>query len=628
MMLLAVSAGVFGKDNLAILPFTGGADEDGETIAELFSFEPALTGVFNPIPRTSINRAIQREQGFQMTSGMTDPDTIAALGKQLGAQYVVSGSITALGNQKLLIIAILKIDDLRQAAGDIQTYRNIEEIQDKLPGMARNIADAVKNDPSRLPRLAVPPVELRGGAEPRAADALAQILAVHIIRSGKYQVYPRTASLDQIQQEYTHQLSGDTADEHLPDLGRGTNPELVLSVTARKLGNRNMFNAAVINLVSGVQESGQTVNYQDLNDGMKAMEALALALGGEGQRANELARNWNVSDAAAFARAVAEINADTQGGEYTIILSGSFPINPVVFSAKTARTITLKGEGGVRALSNGSNNSLFTIQPNVTLVLDSSITLEGNKKAARLVRVAGGALTMKAGSTLQGSAGGGVYVDGGSFIMSGGTITGNARDYTGGGVEIDGGGSFIISGGTITGNTADSFGGGVFVRDGSFTMSGGTITGNTADFGGGVWVDGGSFTMSGGTITGNAATDWGGGVFVYGGSFAMSGGTITGNTTDGNGGGVYVGGGSFAMSGGTITGNTADDDGGGVYINGVNYTNSNFVKRGGGTIEGNYAGVGKAVYYYSRNGNRWRNSPAGPEVNMDTRVSGRAGGWE
>jgi hypothetical protein len=37
--------------------------------------------VFNIIPRTSINRAIRKEQRFQMTSGMTDPDTIAALGK-------------------------------------------------------------------------------------------------------------------------------------------------------------------------------------------------------------------------------------------------------------------------------------------------------------------------------------------------------------------------------------------------------------------------------------------------------------------------------------------------------------------------------------------------------------------
>jgi hypothetical protein len=94
-------------------------------------------------------------------------------------------------------------------------------------------------------------------------------------------VYPRTASLEQIQEEYANQLSGDTADENLPDMGKGTNPELALSVTARKLGSRNMFNAAIINLVTGVQEAGESVSYQSLNEGVTVMEELALALAGK-----------------------------------------------------------------------------------------------------------------------------------------------------------------------------------------------------------------------------------------------------------------------------------------------------------------------------------------------------------
>ncbi|MDR0722355.1 MAG: hypothetical protein LBF75_06115, partial [Treponema sp.] len=280
-VLLMTAGGVFAKDNLAILPFTGGVGDEGETIAELFSFEPELTGVFNPVPRTSINRAIGSEQRFQLSSGMTDPDTAAALGKQLGAQYVVSGSITALGNQKMLIIGILAIEDLRQVAGDVQTYANIEEIQEKLPEMARNIAAATRVDASRLPRLAVVPVELSGGADQRDADTLARILAVNIIRGGKYAVYPRTASLEQIQEEYANQFNGDTADEYLPGIGRGTNPELVLSVTARKLGSRNLFNAAIINLETGVQAAGESVRYQRLDDGIGVMDELAAALVGQ-----------------------------------------------------------------------------------------------------------------------------------------------------------------------------------------------------------------------------------------------------------------------------------------------------------------------------------------------------------
>jgi hypothetical protein len=70
------------------------------------------------------------------------------------------------------------------------------------------------------------------------------------------------------------------------------------------------------------------------------------------------------------------------------------------------------------------------------------------------------------------------------------------------------------------GNTDNSLtgGGGVVVKGGTYTMSGGSVSGNTAaNTGGGVLVDGGTFTLSGGTIggvstsgLGNTATSTGG----------------------------------------------------------------------------------------------------------------------
>ena len=149
-LLFTALTGAAAQETLAILPFTGGQGESGETIAELFSFQRDLTALFIPVPRTSINRAIRSEQGFQMASGMTDPDTIAALGKQLGATYVVAGTIAKLGNQNLLVIAIVHTENLQQIAGDVQTYDSIKEIRGKLPAMARNIAAAVGTDTSRL----------------------------------------------------------------------------------------------------------------------------------------------------------------------------------------------------------------------------------------------------------------------------------------------------------------------------------------------------------------------------------------------------------------------------------------------------------------------------------------------
>ena len=119
--------------------------------------------------------------------------------------------------------------------------------------------------------------------------------------------------------------------------------------------------------------------------------------------------------------------------------------------------------------------------------------------------------------------------------------------------------------GTITHDGDEQNSNGVTVFDGTFIMEGGSITGNNVGVsgGGGVWLLSGEFNMRGGSITGNTATASshagtgnGGGVYVGGGTFNMSGGSITGNTTTGNGGGVFVGDGTFKVSGGVeISGN-------------------------------------------------------------------------
>ncbi|HJK64835.1 MAG TPA: hypothetical protein O0W82_07445, partial [Methanocorpusculum sp.] len=221
----------------------------------------------------------------------------------------------------------------------------------------------------------------------------------------------------------------------------------------------------------------------------------------------------------------------------------------------------------------------LTIRGNSTH--DTNLTLDGAAISGNmqpLVRVEnGGSFTLADGGILTnnmvlGSNGGGVYVNAGTFTMSGGEISNNKAKDNGGGVYVNAG-TFTMSGGTISGNTiystqSDSCGGGVYVGNGEFTMSGtAKISSNTAYTGGGVYLNGGTFTMFGGTITKNKASNGGGGVYVKDGMFTMSGGTISNNDYEAtSGGGVYVGsGGTFTMSGGTIT-NHMVRFGGGVYV--------------------------------------------------------------
>jgi parallel beta-helix repeat protein len=200
-----------------------------------------------------------------------------------------------------------------------------------------------------------------------------------------------------------------------------------------------------------------------------------------------------------------------------------------------------------------------------------------------------------------------VYVNEGTFTMSGGTISGNTANDNGGGVYVYDNSTFIMSGGEISGNTSSyNGGGGVCVYDNStFTMSGGTISGNTSSYsgggGGGVFVgDKCTFTMNNGTISGNTTASYGGGVFVVG---------------------------RFTMNGGEIRGNTANDNGGGVYV-----SDGSFIKYGGGIIYGSNAtdtlkntattGDGHAAYVYlSFNSNRKRNTTAGESVTLNSESS-------
>ena len=192
--LAAIYAFAQARPTLAILPFTGGSGGEGEALAELFSFDRTISEAFTPVPRTSINAAIQKEQKFQMNSGMTDPDTIARLGRPLGARYIVAGSITRLGGQQLLVIAIMQIENLQQVAGEWRTFQSTSEVRGKLPEMAKNIVTASRNNTTRLQKLAVLPFQMPSGD--RESDALAQILAIEIIRTGAYAVFPRTKTLE------------------------------------------------------------------------------------------------------------------------------------------------------------------------------------------------------------------------------------------------------------------------------------------------------------------------------------------------------------------------------------------------------------------------------------------------
>jgi TolB-like protein len=269
---------------IAIRPFSGGSVDEQEGIAELLSFTPEMKDNFIVITRTGITGAAEQEQTFQALSGMTDEKTIVDFANQFGADYVMAGSITSLGNRHLLIVSVIKIDEIRQVAGDYLVYDSLDALSKDekiLNAMADNLVEMARGRRDGLDELALLPVEFSEGANEQEGEALAQLLAIYLLRVGKYAVYPQMATLDDVQKEYeTQLLGGATQDSEQVKVGKAVNPKYVLSVVSRKIASGMRFNASIIDLAGGYQIAGKSEQYANLSDGMNAMGFLARELSG------------------------------------------------------------------------------------------------------------------------------------------------------------------------------------------------------------------------------------------------------------------------------------------------------------------------------------------------------------
>lgn len=215
----------------------------------------------------------------------------------------------------------------------------------------------------------------------------------------------------------------------------------------------------------------------------------------------------------------------------------------VAVTVDSGKSLTIDLNG--HTLTAAENSQAFRIQNGALTIEDSGST--GVIQGSGTVTGNGGAIWMSSSDSNN------------ALTLTGGTIRGfTATD--GGGVYVDGG-SFEMSGGTISACNATNAGGGVYVSSGSFKMSGGSIEDCTAHEGAGVKVYASngktaSFSMTGGEIQ-NCNTD---GVSIYAIGSGTSEFTMTGGTIEDNGGyGVWVDNGSAVMSGGSVKGSERYD---------------------------------------------------------------------
>ena len=199
--------------------------------------------------------------------------------------------------------------------------------------------------------------------------------------------------------------------------------------------------------------------------------------------------------------------------------------------------------------------------------------------------------------------GGGVYVaQNGTFDMSGGAVTNNGAAE---GSGVYSAGTFSMSKGDITNHDHTSknndvkvfhctAGGGVYIAGGTFNKTGGGITANNAALGGGIYIADGTVTIkTDGTVIGNDAEN-GGGVYVADGEVTIGRSGFHNNHAYQNGGGLYVAGGDVEINNtsDSIWGNKAGQKGGGIYID----TNATVTMSAAMSVHQNQAKLGGGVY--------------------------------
>ena len=244
--------------------------------------------------------------------------------------------------------------------------------------------------------------------------------------------------------------------------------------------------------------------------------------------------------------------------------------------------------GSIAGINGGGIHGAGGTAITVTTSDGGSSTISGNTAQGGMAGMGGGGVWGAGTTTISGNvtisdnaatgaagSGGGVFNQGGTLDITGATITGNAANRAGGGVEDNGGASTTLTDVTLTDNFIDAAapgnGGGLHSGGGDVTVTGGVVSGNTAVEGGGLWASGDlvvdGTTISDNTGTGDDAANGGGGLYNEGGVVDVFDATISGNRatgTSGSGGGVLSNGGETVIMTSTVSGNTANRAGGGI----------------------------------------------------------------
>jgi hypothetical protein len=237
---------------LAVLPFTGVTNGDGEALALLFSNNVKLRNTYSVVPLTrNVQQRVRSEQ--QNTS---------IAGNQTPIDLVMVGIVRNIRNNNVLLVNIVERTTRQLVAGDFRIYRDPSELQSLIPTMVDYMITAAQKPRDNLPKLAVTPFDTpQPGVSAGEAEMLALLLSAEIASSGKYAVLPRMDPLLQAMDQINQTGAGiyDTSQ---------VGAEFVLTGSVITLGTKNLFVAQIGRIIDSGVVNGAEESYETSSDGI------------------------------------------------------------------------------------------------------------------------------------------------------------------------------------------------------------------------------------------------------------------------------------------------------------------------------------------------------------------------
>jgi len=381
--------------------------------------------IFTVVDRQQLD-LIRAEQNFQWSGEVSDASA-QEIGQMLGAQTIVSGSITTIGSVYRIQVRAISV---QTAAVQGQFSQNVDSKVNTVAALTKRVVPA-GSAPAR-PQTAVParttPVAPATPATP-ATPGTPAAAATPATPAAPATVQP-AAPPPPIQ----------------GTMVPGANLAAKLAWMQKSAESHNTY---ILEVNANENIARSTLYYEG------AINITIVLRGVGANRTIRLSSNGDMFEVRQQVTFILENNITLQGhngntGTLVYVNGGTFKMNPGTAIIGNGRT---DGHGGAGVyIGNGT------------------------------IEMTGGTIS---GNT-SGNEGGGVYVQG-NFTMTDGIISGNTAKQ-GGGVYVSGWSSFggphytifTMRGGTITGNTARESGGGVLANN-PFKKIGGTITGYNSD---------------------------------------------------------------------------------------------------------------------------------------------------